>query len=147
MRAKKIVNQSSDSPVRHTGSYRHTKALAAPNRKLQLRFDDASRFESSRCFPPPPTSTLHRTTLQTFHPAPSFHFRRPRAPPPPPMMRVLRLTNLFRACVWRAVCCVKIPARPEKQHQHKPTSDVAVGWAGWTNSAGPPSERAKKVQK
>jgi len=27
MRAKKIVNQSSDFPVRHTGSYRHKKAL------------------------------------------------------------------------------------------------------------------------
>jgi len=26
-RAKKIVNQSSDFPVRHTGSYRHNKAL------------------------------------------------------------------------------------------------------------------------
>ena len=27
MRAKKIVNQSSDFPVRRTGSYRHKKAL------------------------------------------------------------------------------------------------------------------------
>jgi len=29
MRAKKIVNQSSDFPVRRTGSYRHKKALVA----------------------------------------------------------------------------------------------------------------------
>ena len=29
MRAKKIVNQSSDFPVRHTGSYRHKKALSS----------------------------------------------------------------------------------------------------------------------
>jgi len=27
MRAKKIVNQSADFPVRRTGSYRHKKAL------------------------------------------------------------------------------------------------------------------------
>ena len=124
--SKKIVNQSSDFPVRHTGSYRHTKAPAVPNRKLQLRFDHTSRFESSRCFPPPPTSTLRRTALQTFHPAPSFHFRRPRAPPPP-MMRVLRLTNLFRACVWRAVCCVKIPARETAPAQANQRHSRRVG--------------------
>ena len=29
MRTKKIVNQSSDFPVRRTGSYRHKKALTA----------------------------------------------------------------------------------------------------------------------
>ena len=33
MRAKKIVNQSSDFPVRRTGSYRHKKSTAASYRK------------------------------------------------------------------------------------------------------------------
>jgi len=32
MRAKKIVNQSSDFPVRCTGSYRHKKALQRTER-------------------------------------------------------------------------------------------------------------------
>jgi len=31
MRAKKIVNQSSDFPVRRTGSYRQKKALTLPH--------------------------------------------------------------------------------------------------------------------
>ena len=34
MLAKKIVNQSSDFPVRRTGSYRHKKALAAMAEQL-----------------------------------------------------------------------------------------------------------------
>ena len=35
MRAKKIVNQSSDFPVRRTGSYRHKKALVSSKRNGQ----------------------------------------------------------------------------------------------------------------